>query len=89
MTTIKPWLERMPGRLPLTQYACTLIQVSCMYEEINELRAENAQLRAELGDLPEAQAELMSKLRWAQTENVNLRRAMADVVARAALGEKS
>ena len=45
---IKKWLERLPSRLPLTQLACTLVQTSCMQAEIDELRAENARLKANL-----------------------------------------
>ena len=48
---IKKWLERLPSRLPLTQQACTLTQVSCMQAEIDELRQENARLRDALADI--------------------------------------
>lgn len=42
--TIKPWLERLPVRLPMDQLNCTLTQVGCMQSEINELRAKLAEL---------------------------------------------
>jgi hypothetical protein len=44
--SIKTWLERMPDRLPECQLNCTLKQIECMAAEINELRAENANLLA-------------------------------------------
>jgi hypothetical protein len=39
MAEIKTWLERMPARLPESMIDCAMMQITCMAEEIRELRA--------------------------------------------------
>ena len=85
---VKPWLERLPSRLPLTQQACTLVQTSCKQAEIDELRSENTRLRDVLRHLAETHAWLaFGECRAFGTDTL-LTSAEADKVARAALGEK-
>lgn len=90
---IKKWLERLPSRLPLTQQACTLVQTSCMQAEIDELRAENVRLKANIetrksnynrlkamvgdGSISDRTFSLCEEL---EKENARLRGALADMV---------
>jgi hypothetical protein len=36
---IKTWMERLPARLPESMIDCSMMQMTCMSQEINELRA--------------------------------------------------
>ena len=90
---IKKWLERLPSRLPLTQQACTLTQVSCMQAEIEELRTENARLKANIEtrksnynrlkamvDDRSISGRTFSLCEELEKENARLRGALADMV---------
>jgi septal ring factor EnvC (AmiA/AmiB activator) len=58
---IKTWEQRIPARLPESMIDCAMMQISCMAAEINELRAE-------LGDLPQAQAEMLTDIKRLKAE---------------------
>ena len=59
--SIKPWQERINEAAYFSIEDYENDKASFMQAEIDELRKENACLKAELGDLPQAQAEMLSE----------------------------